>query len=164
MTRLKPLVKGIITAVVMMIMSLAIYYTGASAASAIGYIIYAAYAGGIIWTIATYANLHPENRTFGQLFNQGFRCFIVITFLMVAFTAAIYNLNPEWVEESAKLYKEDLLKQGNKASKTPEEIESAIAAYKKQFIVSIVAASVFGYLIIGALITAVTSGFFLRRK
>lgn len=156
-----PLVKGIITAIVMIAISLGIYYSDVSTNSAVGYVIYIVYAAGIVWTLWDFSRNNPDKRTFGTLFNQGFRCFIIIALLMVAFTGIMFQLHPEWAEEAAKLYREDLVKKGNN---TPTEIDEMVATGKKQFALSNIASAIFGYLITGALMTAVASAFFLRRK
>jgi len=161
MNKFTPLVKGVITAVIMIAISLAIYYSKASGTSAVGYIIYVVYAAGIIWTLVDFSKQHPDKRQFSTLFSQGFRCFIIIALLMVAFTGIMFQLHPEWADEAAVLYREDLVKQGNK---TPVEIDQMVATGKKQFALSNIASAIFGYLITGALMTAVASGFLLRRK
>lgn len=157
--RLTPLVKGIITAAVMIAISLAVYYT--DGASGFGYLIYAAYLGGIIWTLVAFARQEPESRTFGKLFNQGFRCFIVVTLVMVAFTALSFILHPEWADEAATKYRADLVKEGNK---TPAEIDKIIETAKDQFTISNVGFAIFGYLITGAVMTAAVSGIIIIRR
>ena len=161
MMKLTPLVKGIITAVIMIATSLIIYFTKASTNSAVGYLIYALYAGGILWTLMEFAKTQEDPLTFGRLFNQGFKCFIVIALLMVAFTGIMFQLHPEWAEEAAVLYRADLVKEGNK---TPVEIDDLVATGKKQFALSNIAAAIFGYLITGALFTAVAAGIILLRR
>jgi hypothetical protein len=154
-------VKGIITALIMIAISLGIIATKTTSDSLIGYSIYIVYAAGIIWTVVDYAKHNPESRTFGTLFSQGFKCFIIVTLLMVAFTGIIFQFHPEWAEDSSKAYHAYLQKQGNN---TPLEIEKLVATHKKQFTLSNIASAIFGYLITGALMTAVASGFLLRRK
>ena len=80
---------------------------------------------------------------------------------MVAFTGIMFQMHPEWADEAAVLYREDLVKQGDK---TPTEIDDLVASGKKQFVLSNVAAAIFGYLITGALFTAVAAGVVLLRR
>ncbi|MGK2862331.1 MAG: DUF4199 family protein, partial [Chitinophagaceae bacterium] len=98
---------------------------------------------------------------FTDLFGQGFRCFIVVTLIMVSFTAIFSMMHPEFAEDSARYYKEDLLKEGNKL---PAEIDEIIARVKKQYTTSLVSLTIFGYLILGTAITAAGSALLMRRK
>jgi hypothetical protein len=48
--------------------------------------------------------------------------------------------------------------------KLPNEIDSEVATYKKQYTLKLVSGAIFGYLIIGAGVTAVISILSARRK
>lgn len=91
---------------------------------------------------------------FGDYFSLGFRCFVVITLLLVAFTAIFNYGHPELASQSAELYKADLLKAHNR---TPSEIENDVKLYQEGFATAIISRSIFGYLIFGALATAISS-------
>jgi hypothetical protein len=70
-------------------------------------------------------------------------------------------MHPEFAEESSVEYKAQLIAE---KQKTPNEIEAEVADYKKQYTLRLVSISIFGYLIIGAGVTAVTSALLTRRK
>src|SRR5688572_28236375 len=91
-----PALKGLITALLMIAVVLIIYYGGRSMDPRLQYLIYVLYAGGIIWTLLAYRNSDAFTGSFGSLFNQGFRCFIVITLTIVLFTAIFSLLHPEF--------------------------------------------------------------------
>lgn len=156
-----PALKGLLTALVMIAIALLTYYSGLSADSPLQYSIYAVYGLGIIWTIVAFRRSEEYKGTFGTNFNQGFRCFIVVTLLMVAFTGIFSKMHPEFAEESTRLYREELIK--TETSKTPDEIESDVAGYKKGYTLALVSGAIFGYLIIGAGVTAVVSALLTRR-
>ncbi len=160
--KLSPLIKGIITAIVMIGVSFATYY-GIPGNSPLHYLVFAVYATGIIWTLIAFKSSPSYSGTFGNSFNAGFRCFIVATFLMVIYTFAFNKMHPEFAEESAKLYKEQQLKLKDN-SKTPDEIEADTIRYKNGYVMAVVYGSIFGYLIIGAAVTAVASVILTRRK
>lgn len=159
--RLSPALKGAITAAAMIAIALITYYSGMPADSSFQYLVYVAYAGGIIWTILAYKNSEKYTGRFWDNFNQGFRCFIIVTLIMVLFTAVFSKMHPEFAEESAKLYKEDLVKSN---SKTPVEVDEVVKKYKNGYTMMLVYSSIFGYLIIGAIITAVTAALTTRRS
>jgi hypothetical protein len=161
MNKLTPLVKGIITGIAMVIVSLITYYSNLAVGSKLHYIVYVLYAGGIIWTLISYSRSTSFAGKFGELFGQGFRCFIVVVLIMVAFTAIFSMLHPEFAEEAATYYKEQLVKEGNKM---PAEIDKLVTAAKKQYTTGIVYFTIFGYLITGTVITAAGSAFLMRRK
>lgn len=159
---LSPLIKGIITAIVMIAVSLATFYS-LPASSPLHYLVFAVYAIGIIWTLVAYRNSPAYSGKFGESFNNGFRCFIIATLLMVLFTFIFNKLHPEFAEESARLYKEQQLAIKN-TSKTPADIDAEAIRYKNGYAMAIVYGSIFGYLIIGAAVTALGSLLITRRK
>ena len=160
--KLSPAIKGIITASIMIAIALITYYSGLPANSPFQYLIYAVYALGITWTVIAYRKSKSFTGKFGGLFNQGFKCFIVVTLLIVAFTGIFSKMHPEFAEESAKLYKEELVL--NAKDKTPSDIEEDVARYKKGYTLALIYGSIFGYLIIGAVVTAASSLLLTRRK
>jgi hypothetical protein len=155
-----PALKGLITAILMIGLVLFIYYNEETTNAALQYLIYGIYAAGVIWTLFSYRNSPAFTGKFGGLFGQGFRCFIIVTICMVAFTGAFSAMHPEFAEESSKLYKEELIKSKDK---TPDDIARETAEYKKQYTLRLVSVSVFGYLIIGAGVTALGSVLLTRR-
>jgi hypothetical protein len=159
---LSPLIKGIITSIAMIAVSLATYY-GLPANSPLNYLVFAVYAIGIIWTLTAYKNSPAFSGKFGDSFNNGFKCFIVATLLMVLFTFTFNKIHPEFAKESARLYKEQQLAIKNN-SKTPDEIDAEAIRYKNGYTMAVVYGSIFGYLIIGAAVTALGSLIITRRK
>lgn len=161
MTPISPLIKGVITGALMVIASLMFYYLKLPQQSPLHYLIYVFFTAGILWTLISYSRSASYNGSFIELFGQGFRCFIIIIVIMVAFTSIFTLLHPEFAEESAKFYREDLLKKGNN---TPQQIEEIVGKAKKQYTTTVVSLTIFGYLIIGTIITAAGSVFLMRRK
>jgi hypothetical protein len=164
MTKITPLFKGVITSVLMISAALMMYYTNQPAGSPLQYLTYILYAGGIMWTLLEYSRSPAYKGKFGELFGQGFRCFIVVTLAMVIFTAVFTIMHPEMAEESAGLFREDLVKRGDRL---PKQIDQEVKTYKDQFVTRLVSIMVFGYLIMGAIFTvAASAGVLLltRRK
>ncbi len=131
--------------------------------SPLHYLVYAVYAAGICWTLIAHKNSPAYTGKFGDNFNTGFRCFIIATLLTVIYTFIFTKMHPEFAEEAARLYKEDqLLIKDN--SKTPDEINTEAARYENGYAMALVYGSIFGYLIIGAAVTAAVSAILTRRK
>jgi hypothetical protein len=158
---ISPALKGLITSVLMIGIVMAIYNAGDDVNPSLQYLIYVVYAGGIIWTLLAHRRSPNYTGSFGNLFSAGFRCFIIVTLVMVLFTAIFSKMHPSFAEDSAKAYKEQLIAEKNK---TPEEIDRETEQYKKQYTIRLVSVSIFGYLIIGAGITAFGSVLLTRRK
>jgi uncharacterized protein YozE (UPF0346 family) len=153
--------KGLITGLIMIGMSLAIYYSGQPFDSPLQYLIYAVYAGGIIWTLFEFSKSEENTNKFAAFFLQGFKCFIVIALLMVVFTFLFNKMHPEFKDTMAKAYSDDLIKKGNK---TPAEILQYVEKAKDFYLTMMISGAIFGYLMIGAVITAAASLLFMKRK
>ena len=94
------------------------------------------------------------NFKFGDYFQMGFRHFILITLVMAIFTFAFAHFYPELREQSAIAFKALLEKEQNK---TPAEIEQDVKLYKEGYATALVSRSILGYLMAGALVTAISS-------
>jgi hypothetical protein len=159
--KLSPAVKGLITALIMIATALIIDAQKDTADPRIQYLIFIIYGIGIIWTLLSFRSSTSFTGRFMELFGQGFRCFIIVTLVMVIFTAVFIRMHPEFAEQEAAYQKEQLIKTKDK---TPVEIDDLVAKVKKQYPVRYISASIFGYLIVGAAITAAASALLTRRK
>ena len=155
---LSPALKGLITGLAMIGFAFLLYYLKTPGDSPLQYIAYAIYAGGILWTLLDFRKSTEFTGKFGQLFGQGFRCFIVVTLIMVVFTATFLK----FAEEGSQHYREYLLK--NEKSKMPDQIEADVKQYRSQFNTQMTFSSIYGNLIVGAIITAGLSALFMRRN
>jgi hypothetical protein len=159
-TRLSPAIKGLITALVMIGVTLYINKLKDSFGAEIEYVVYAFYAAGILWTLYSHIKKSSAAPGFAELFGQGFRSFIVITLVMVAFTIVYLKAHPEIAEHESVLTKEYYLKQGDR---TLPEIEELAGKAKKQYNVTFVSISIFRYLLIGAVLSAAGSALLRKR-
>lgn len=160
--KLSPLHKGLITGAAMLAFALMMFLTKQTSDSKLQYVNYALYAGGIIWTLMDYSRSEKYTGKFGDIFLQGFRCFIVVTLVMVIFTGVLSKMHPEYAEQSSVDYKEYLLK--TEKDRTPAEIDTKVAEYKKGYTAALISTAIFGYLILGTIFTAAGAGFLLIRK
>jgi hypothetical protein len=162
MNKLTPLIKGVITGVVMAIIFSAVVHFNIPKTSPIGYLIYLAYAAGITWTLIDYKRSEAYNGKFADLFGQGFRCFIVTILIIAAFTYIFYAyLRPDIAEIAGENYRADLIKDKNTL---PGDIDELVASAKKHYPTGSVYFTIFGYLITGTIITAAGSALLMRRK
>lgn len=161
MNNLSATYKGLVTGLLMIAISLGIYYTRKNFDNGLQYITYSVYIAGILWTLFAFKQSGNEQKTFKNYFSQGFRCFVVVTLLMVAFTWIFLKANPALKEEMAQNYRADLVKAKNY---TPAEIDTMVNTGKEYFVVMLTSMAIFGYLIIGALVTLIGSAFLSQKK
>lgn len=153
--------KGLFTGALMIALSLLFYYTGQPVESPLQYIIYLVYTAGIVWTIYSYSKSEAYTNKFGDSFLQGFKCFIVVSLMMVMFTIIFNKLHPEFKDQMAKAYSEDMIKKGNS---TPAEIAANVEKMKQYYLTMLISGAIFGYLLFGAAVSALMSFVFLKRK
>jgi hypothetical protein len=158
MKKISATLKGLITGALMIIASLFIYMQLKSFGNSMQYLVYFIYGAGITWAHYDYTrSAHFENR-FGKYFSEGFKCFIVVTLLMVLFTFIFLKQQPGLKEQMVSQYRTDATKA---AQLTPAEVEAAIVQMRKYFEIWLTSVALFSYLITGALVTAVSGGIFM---
>lgn len=145
----------------MILLSVVIFLIKNNFDNGLQYITYSVYVAGILWTLFSYKKETANTATFKQYFSEGFKCFIVVTFLMVMFTLVFLLMHPEMKEQMAELMRAEISKLKDI---TPLDIENRVATAKKAFIPSLLIGAVFGYLAIGALISVVAAGFLSSQK
>lgn len=161
MKNLSATYKGLITGTVMVLISIGIYFYRGSFENKLQYITYFVYIAGIVWTLIVFKQSSEENKSFKNYFSQGFKCFIVITFMMVAFTFIFLKMVPGLEDEMARNYQSDLMKKGNH---TPMEIDEMVNQSRKYFVTMLTSMAIFGYLLIGSLVTVIASAFLSQQK
>lgn len=140
--------------------SLGIYQLKGSFENNLQYITYAIYVTGILWALLAFKISASENKSFKTYFTEGFKCFIVITLVMVLFTFIFTKMHPELKEQMAASYRAGLVSKGNY---TPPEIDKMVLQAKEYYVTMLVSMAIFGYLAIGAIVTLLGS-LLLSRK
>lgn len=162
MKGLTALAKGLITTGLMLALSMYIFYARVPATSKLNWLVFILFGAGILWTVIEYGLFINPSAKFGDLFGQGFRCFIIVTLAMTLFTAAISLSHPEFAEIDAKNYREYL--DAEAKDKLPAERDKMAAEYKKHYTSQLIYTSIFGYLVVGSIVTAAGSAILLLRK
>lgn len=158
--KFNPAIKGLITAALMVAVFLLVYRVNPESRF-LQLIIYAIYGAGIVWTLLVYRQSAAFTGKFGDNFQQGFRCFVVVTLGMAVFYGLFNYFHPEFADQAAVTLREQLQQEkGN----LPTEIDDMVSNFKKQYTLKLVSGAIFGYLIIGAGITAILSAFIKRRN
>jgi hypothetical protein len=161
LNKLTATIKGLITGIAMIAVALLFVALGKQPTGLSQYILYTIYTAGVVWTLWTYHRSNQATPSFKAYFNEGFKCFIVVTLLMVVYTFIFFKVDTTYQNAMADLMRKDLVKQGNA---TPVEVDKYIADMKRNFAMVHTAGSVFFYLFIGALVSVAASAFFTRNK
>jgi glucan phosphoethanolaminetransferase (alkaline phosphatase superfamily) len=160
LNKLSATIKGLITGLAM-ITALLLTMLAKLPQNGVGqYLAYFIYTAGVVWTLVIF-NKTAHKNTFKEFFNEGFKCFIVVTLMMVVYTFVFSKFNTVYRDAYADVMRQELTKQGNY---TPAEIDKQVSSMKSNFAITITSGAIFFYLIIGALVTAVTSAFITRNK
>ena len=125
------------------------------------YITYSLYVGGILWALLDFKNSDAEKKGFKDYFSNGFKCFIVVTFIMVLFTLIFTQVDATLKDQMAIKYRADLASKGNY---TPVEIDTMVQKAKDYFNIMLTSMAIFGYLIIGAMVSVIASLFFIQQE
>jgi hypothetical protein len=163
--RISPLIKGIITAVAMLGVTLYTFYYARNN-TFLPKLVFALYAAGIFWAIIGYSRTPAYQGKFGELFGQGFRCFIIVALFMAIFNFAFISAHPEFAERDGELYRKFLVEKKDQ-NRTPAEIDQEVKRYKKTYIAQNLSFTTFSYLVQGVMYTAAGAGLVLllrRRK
>ena len=161
MKNLSATIKGLITGILMVAVSIGIYTVKRDFDNSLQYITYAVYVAGIIWTLWEFKKREPPGLSFKNYFTEGFKCFVAVTFLMVLFTFIFSKIDPTMKELMAVNYRADLVSKGNY---TPAEIDSMVQKAKDYFNIMLTSMAIFGYLVIGSMVTVITSLFLIKQS
>lgn len=158
---LNPTKKGLITGLLMVLLALFFFYVLKMPVNQKEqYVLFTVYIAGIAWSLYSYKQTAAEDKKFKSYFSTGFKTFIVVTFLMVLYTFIFFKFNTAYREAGIAENNAMLLQQGNH---TPAEIESNANQLRQIFMPVMIGITTFKYLILGALVTAIASGFLSRK-
>jgi hypothetical protein len=140
--------KGIVISLILIVLGLIIYFLDMSANSSVRYINFAVLIIGIIWSINNYGKQIDHNATFGNYFAHGFKITALVTAIMIIYVIIFIYLFPDVKEKGMEAARKSMQQRGNLS---PEQINQSMEFTKKFFMVFIIAGTLLGYLIFGAI-------------
>ncbi|ANH81747.1 hypothetical protein A8C56_12835 [Niabella ginsenosidivorans] len=146
--------KGFITGVLMVLLGLLLIWQKVPNTSGLQYLVFLLYGAGIVWAI--YPAAQSGSWMFKGLFNQGFRCFVIVTLIMAVYTFIFFQFNKARIEKDIEVAKQERLKTAK--DRTPAEIEQEAQTTRKFYIPLMVSQTIFQYLLIGVVVSTVTAG------
>lgn len=158
--KLTATIKGLITGVLMILVSLFLFYGLKKAHNDQSQMaVIMIYIVGIVWSLLSFRKRYTGEQTFKAYFTEGFRTFIVATLVMVIYTAVFFKLNPQILEA---VIKENEAMVNAIGDKTPAEIAENSAKLRSIFMPMTISMTTVTYLLFGA-VTSVIGGLFLRK-
>lgn len=146
--------KGITIALIMIVLSLAMYFLDIQNA-AMGWLSYAIFFIGIILSITIYGKQINYNSGFGNYFTHGFKVTALVTAIMVIFTAIFIIAFPEIKEKALEAQREAMNKIG---TLTDEQMKQSSELTSKFFMVFTIGGTLLQYIILGTLAALVGAG------
>ncbi|HZI69041.1 MAG TPA: DUF4199 domain-containing protein [Hanamia sp.] len=146
--------KGIVISLILIVIALITYFLNLNTSSALQYISYLVYVIGIIWSINVYGKQIDHNSTFGNYFAHGFKIAALVTVIMIVYIVIFVMLFPDIREKALEAARSRMVSKGA----TQDQITQGLNITKKFFMVFIIAGTLIGYLIFGALASLIGAG------
>lgn len=122
----------------------------------VGYVSYLVIIGGIVWACYKYGQDMQGRVTFGNVFAHGFQTTAVMTIIGLVFTILmLFVLFPDMKEKMLEVARADMEKQGKMSE---SDIDNAMEMTRKMFTPFLIAGSVVGNLILGAIGALIGAG------
>jgi len=147
--------KGIVISLILIVIALITYFLNMNTSSWLQYISYAVFVIGIIWSVNMYGKQIDHNSTFGNYFAHGFKIAALVTAIMIIYIVIFVYLFPDVREKAMDAARTKMQSQGKM---TQDQINQALVFTKKFFMVFIIAGTLLGYLIFGALASLIGAG------
>ncbi|RYD53388.1 MAG: DUF4199 domain-containing protein [Sphingobacteriales bacterium] len=163
---LRPLVQthktyGLITGLVIIVLSAVVYVTNLSEESWIKYLLYAVFLGGLILNAMAFSKANEGAVTFGQVFSSGFKATAIVTILAVAWVILSINIFPEMKDKALEIARMQMEKDG---TMDPDMMEKALTMTRNNFTTFLVMGAVFGYLIMGLIFSLLAAAVAPKNK
>ncbi len=147
--------KGIVISLVLIVIALVSYFLNMNTNSWLQYVSYLVFIVGIIWSVNMYGKQIDHNSTFGNYFAHGFKIAALVTAIMIVYIVIFVYLFPDVREKAMDAAR---TKMQSKGQMSQEQIDQALGFTKKFFMVFIIAGTLLGYLIFGALASLIGAG------
>ena len=156
-----PVTKGLIIVLILAVLDVVGGFTGIKWEQWFNWIPLAIFIVGIIWACISFANQMNNAVTFGNVFGHGFKTAAVVTCLMIVYILiSIYVIFPDTREIAIEKARQQM---ESNPQITEDMADQAIEMTRKSFVLFAVLASLFTYMIVGA-IAAVLGAAFAKKN
>lgn len=140
--------KGFVIGLVMIVISLGLYFTGLAFDTSVRWLTYIIFIIGVVIAIKQYGQQVNYNSTFGNYFAHGFKISALVTIIMIAYSVIFIAIFPEFKEQALDEARKQM--QSNK-NISPESLDKAIDMTKRFFMIGMIGGILLFYLITGAI-------------
>jgi len=162
MNRLNATRKGLIVGCLIIVLQLFFFYVlKQQTNSRYQFIVYAVFAASILWSVLSFAKSATATAKLSEYFSTGFKTFIAITLLIVLYTFIFYSIHTEIRDAEMALNNKLLQQEGNHTSM---EIEANAKQLKSIFMPMMLGITTFLYLLLGSVITLLSSIVIIQLK
>jgi hypothetical protein len=145
---------GLITALAMIVVNVALYVSDMSFRPGAQYIGFIPLLAGLILNAQAFSKANAHYVTFGKVFGSGFKATALIILVLLGWSIlATYVIFPEMKTKSLEKAMEGMEREGL----SEERIEQGMELMKKGFTVFLIAGVVFGTMLMGALCSLVAA-------
>ena len=141
------IVVGLIISLILIVISLVIYFTGMYTESWIQWLTSCLLLGAIIWAVINHGKERENTASFGNLFAFGFKVTAVITVIIIIYTVLSFYIFPDIKEKIIDMQRQAAL-QAPGANES--QVEQGMAMVEKNFTLFAVIGIIFWYLVLGA--------------
>lgn len=147
--------KGLITGIAIIAVMFGLFYKlNMQPNSNLLYIVFFIFTAGIIWSTLSFSRSADDQTKLSAYFSNGFKTFIVVTLFMVIYTFIFYKLNPGVIDAQVALNSQLMAEQH---THTQQEIDANAAQMKKIFMPMMLFSVTIVYLLLGSIITLLSS-------
>jgi hypothetical protein len=151
--------KGIIIALILIVLNLIFHFTGQDQNPAMGWIGIAIFVVAIIYITIQYSKEHDGQVTFGNLFAHGFKVSAIVTLIMIIWVVLMYKvIFPDMQETMMQMQRTAGLKKGY----SEEQLSKGLEITKKYFMTFAIGGTLLTYAILG-LISALLGAAFAKK-
>ena len=146
--------KGIIISLILIVIALVTYFLDLNPEGPSRYLSFGIFMVGVILSVNIYGKQIDHNATFGNYFAHGFKVAALVTAIMIIYVAIFVNLFPDVKEKAMEMARKKMEEKGNLSQ---DVINQGVEITKKFFMVFIIAGTLLGYLIFGAIASLIGS-------
>lgn len=147
--------KGLIIALIIVVLSTAFYFMGLSTKGPSQYVLYAILLLGVLWACNSFAKERNGHITFGNIFGYGFKTSAIVACIMVAYSLLFINIFPD---VKTKALEEMRIEMEKNPAITDEQVDIVVNGTEEYFVIINIAGALFGYMFMGVIASLIAAG------
>jgi hypothetical protein len=150
------IVKGLLVALILIVLGIAAHLLGFENAGWYRWVPLIFLFFAIIWACVYYSNQMHGQVTFGNLFSHGFKMSAIVTIILILWSVlAITLIFPEMKEKAIETARQQMEDRGQLSD---SQIDQSLEITRKYFLLFVIALTLFGTLIVGAIASLIGAG------